>query len=108
MIAAHPFKGFRAFGFSELRLPPEQASHRPVFQLVDAIEAFSGKTTEKESNLAQEVSERLRLKVVGGSDAHSVGEIGRCVTIFDNNIQTEAELITELKAGRFHAGYFRK
>jgi len=108
MIVAHPFKGFRVFGFSDLQLSPEQASKRPIFQSVDAIEAFSGRTMEKESNLAQEVSKQLGLKVVGGSDAHSVSEIGRCVTIFDNNIESEAELITELKAGRFHAGYFRK
>jgi hypothetical protein len=108
MIVVHPFKGFRVFGFSDLQLSPEQASKRPIFQSVDAIEAFSGRTMEKESNLAQEVSRQLGLKVVGGSDAHSVSEIGRCVTIFDNNIDSEAELITELKAGRFHAGYFRK
>ncbi len=86
----------------------EQASKRPIFQSVDAVEGFSGRSTEKENNLTQEVGERLRLKVVGGSDAHGVGEIGRYVTIFEKNIRSEAELIAELKAGRFEAGYFHK
>lgn len=108
MIAAHPFKGFRVFGFSELKLTPEQAARRPTFQHVDAIEAYSGRTTEKESSLAQGVSANLGLKVVGGSDAHSLKEIGRCVTIFENNIRNEAELIAELKRGGFKAGYFRE
>jgi len=53
MIAAHPFKGFRAFGFSELNLTPEQGSKRPVFKSVDAIEGFNGKSNEKENGLAQ-------------------------------------------------------
>ena len=108
MVAAHPFKGFRVFGFSELKLSPEQASKRPVFQSVDALEGFSGKTMEKESILAQEVARKLGMKMTGGSDAHSLEGIGKCVTIFENKIANEQELITELKAGRFEGGYFGK
>ncbi len=40
---------------------------------------------------------------IGGSDAHSVLEIGRCVTIFQNQIESEEDLVAELKAGRFSA-----
>ena len=108
MIAAHPFKGFRIFGFSELKLTPEQASKRPIFQSVDALEGFSGKTMERESHLAQEVAQKLGMKMTGGSDAHSINEIGKCVTIFENRVRTEAELIEELKRGRFQASHFRK
>ena len=108
IIAAHPFKGFRAFGFSDLSLSPEQGSQRPIFRSVDALEGFSGKTTEKESHLAQEVAQILGMKVTGGSDAHSLEELGKCVTVFENNIRDEATLIKELKAGRFRAENFRK
>lgn len=106
MIAAHPFKGFRAFGFAELNLTPEQASRRPIFKSVDAIEGFNGKSNEKENGLAQEVGAILRMKLAGGSDAHRLEEIGRCVTIFKKRATTERELITELKSGRFNGGYF--
>ena len=108
MIAAHPFKGFRAFGFSELSLSPEQAARRPIFQSVDALEGFSGKTIEKESLLAQEVARILGMNMTGGSDSHSLEEIGKCVTIFEGNIKDEAGLIEELKRGKFRASYFRK
>jgi len=108
MIAAHPFKGFRAFGFSDLQLSVEQASERPVFNCVDAVEGFNGRSLEKENNLAQQVADLLGLKSVGGSDAHAIDEIGRCVTIFENDVRSETELIAELKAGRFKAGRLRE
>jgi len=108
MIAAHPFKGFRAFGFSELNLTPEQGSKRPVFKSVDAIEGFNGKSNEKENGMAQEVGKLIGLKLTGGSDAHNVEEVGRCVTIFKNKINTERELIAELKAGRFSGDYYQR
>jgi len=108
MIAAHPFKGFRAFGFSDLSLSPEQASQRPIFQSVDALEGFSGKTAEKENLLAQEVARGLGMKMTGGSDAHSLEAIGKCVTIFESDIWDEAGLIQEFKKGGFQAAYFRK
>lgn len=108
IIAAHPFKNFLIFGVSDLGLSPERASQRPIFKLVDALEGFSGKTAERENLLAQEVARVLRMNMTGGSDAHSSEGLGKCVTIFENNIKDEAELIQELKKGQFQAAYFRK
>ena len=108
MIAAHPFKGFRVFGISQLMLTVEQAAKRPIFHLVDAIEVYSGKSTDNENNFAIQVSEKLSIGGTGGSDAHSPEEIGCCATFFENNIGNEAELVTELKAGRFKADHFYK
>ena len=108
MIVAHPFKSFRVFGVSDLSLSPEQASQRPIFQSVDALEAFSGKTADKENLLAQEVARALGMNMTGGSDAHSLEAIGKCMTILKSNIKDEAELIQDLKKGGFKAGYFRK
>jgi len=108
MIAAHPFKSFRVFGVSDLSLSPEQASQRPIFKSVDALEGFSGKTAEKENILAQDVAQILGMNMTGGSDSHSWEAIGKCVTIFGNNIKDEAGLVEELKRGRFQAAYFRK
>ncbi|MDY6842950.1 MAG: PHP domain-containing protein [Thermodesulfobacteriota bacterium] len=108
LAAAHPFKGFLVFGGSvKLGLTPEKASQRPVFRKVDLIEGFSGRLSESENTLAQEVGKMLGLKCTGGSDAHSLKNIGKCVTIFEKKIDNEADLVTELKAGRFHAAHFR-
>ena len=108
MIAAHPFRGFLLFGFSKLQMSVESACKNPLFKLIDSMEVLSGRQTPKEDNFSIQVCERLNLKGVGGSDAHSTKDIGKCVTIFENRIEGEADLIKELKAGKFKASYFRK
>ncbi|MCL5935366.1 MAG: PHP domain-containing protein [Firmicutes bacterium] len=108
MIYAHPFRGFLLFGFSDLQMTVTEACGRPAFQMVEAIETFSGKSTKGENNLALEVSKRLSLPGVGGSDAHSAREIGRCLTVFNNKIRDTAELVNQLKKGEYRAGYPEK
>jgi hypothetical protein len=104
MIAAHPFRGQigpASATFSKYPLTVETASQRPVFQMVDAIEVFNGRSGPEELNFARAVSERLNLKGAGGSDAHNGASVGWCVTIFENRITVEEELIAEIRAGRF-------
>ena len=108
MIAAHPFRGFLLFGFSKLQMDVNNAGKNPLFRFVDGMEVFSGRQTPKENDFSFQVCERLRLKGVGGSDAHSIKDIGKCVTVFENRIEKQEDLIRELKTGRFKAGYFRK
>ena len=95
MIAAHPFRT------SATNIPIKQACQRSVFQLVDEIEVCNGVSPERENSMALEVCRQLGFKGVGGSDAHSVLELGCCVTIFQNQIKSEEDLVAELKAGRF-------
>lgn len=101
MIAAHPFRGFLMFGFSELSLTTERAAERPIFRAVDAIEAYNCKVTQQETRTAFEVAARLGLPCVAGSDAHKVIDVGKHATQFEKEITTEEELIAELLAGRF-------
>ena len=108
MVAAHPFKGFVIFSSIKLGLSPEQAAERPVFQKVDLIEGFSGRLSKDENDLAQAVGKRLGIKSIGASDAHSLKQLGRCVTIFEKRISSEAEFLSELKMGRFEADYFAR
>ena len=109
IIVAHPFRGFLLFGFADLNLQVERASQRQIYQQVEAMEILSGKATKKENDLAQKVSKKLKLKGVGGSDAHAPGEIGRCVTIFKKPvIKNEAELMAEIKKGEYEAVYWRE
>ena len=108
MIAAHPFRGFLLFGFSKLQMDVDDASKNHLFKFVDGIEIFSGRQTLKENDFSSQVCDSLNLRPIGGSDAHSTKDIGRCVTIFENKIESQEDLIRELKTGRFNAGYFQK
>jgi len=45
----------------------------------------------------------LGLPGTGGSDAHQVYEIGMCLTLFENEVKNEEDLIREIRAGRIQA-----
>jgi predicted metal-dependent phosphoesterase TrpH len=101
MIAAHPFRGFKTFGIGQLQMTVDQACKRKVFDYVDAIEILNGKLSPDENDMARKVAEKLGLPGTAGSDAHRVDEIATAVTVFENDIQNEDQLIEELHAGRF-------
>jgi predicted metal-dependent phosphoesterase TrpH len=101
MIAAHPFRGFLMFGFSELSLTSERAAERPLFQAVHAVEAYNSKVSQQETETAFDVAGRLGMPCVAGSDAHAVEAVGKFFTNFQENISSEEELLSELIAGRF-------
>jgi predicted metal-dependent phosphoesterase TrpH len=103
MIAAHPLKGYRVFNLADLNLAPEQAAQRPMMRHVDAIEVYNGKCNERENSQAGEVAQILNLPATGGSDAHSISEIGSCVTHFEDTIKNIPGFLTALKSGRFKA-----
>lgn len=71
-----------------------------------AIEGWNGKCDMEETSQALNYAARHNLKVIGGSDAHTVGQLGSCVTVFDRRVESMAELVAELKAGRFEGRYF--
>jgi predicted metal-dependent phosphoesterase TrpH len=101
MIAAHPFRGFKTFGIGQLQMTVDQACKRKVFEYVDAIEVRNGKLSEDENDMARRVAEKLGLPGTAGSDAHRVDEVGTAVTVFENDIQNEVQLVEELHEGRF-------
>ena len=103
MIAAHPFRGFKTFGIGQLQMTVEQASKRKVLEFVDAVEIGNGKLSPDENDMARKVAEKLGLPGTGGSDAHRIDEIATWITVFENDIKDENELLQELHAGRFHA-----
>ncbi|HZS47963.1 MAG TPA: PHP domain-containing protein [Blastocatellia bacterium] len=95
VIPAHPFDPIKP-GIKDLA---------PTLAGVFAIEAFNGQSDVNDNIRAREMAERLNLSIVGGSDAHSLYELGKCVTEFSANITSMGELIAELKAGRFRGRY---
>jgi hypothetical protein len=68
-----------------------------------AGELLNGSNRPGEQERAENLLSRLRLAGTGGSDAHLVSAIGKCMTRFDSRISTEAELVAGLREGGFHA-----
>lgn len=108
MIFAHPFrKLFYQIRFGENGPKPsipsiEEATAYQVFRLVDEVEVLNGGTAELENYFALRVAEKLGFRGIAGSDAHSTHGVGRFVTVFHRKVTTVAELVQEVKAGRFY------
>jgi predicted metal-dependent phosphoesterase TrpH len=68
----------------------------------DAIEVLNGGSSARGNRAAATAATDKRLPVVGGSDAHKVGEIGRSYTVV-NDAVTEADVINAVAAGRSKA-----
>ena len=111
MISAHPFRNLfnpppydsnlvyrNRNGFPKTG---REAADHPLFGLVDDVEVANGSNTRRENLFSQDVAKHLGFKGTGGSDAHSTHGLGRCVTVFDGTIASEADLIDALKAKAF-------
>ncbi|MFQ5826036.1 MAG: PHP-associated domain-containing protein [Dehalococcoidia bacterium] len=106
MIAAHPFRSEITRPImlkTSPRLTLEDACRRPILNLVDGIEVANGWSAEEDVEFCLQLSARMGLRATGGSDAHLPQQIGCCITIFENGIRSEADLVAELKRGRFLA-----
>ncbi|MEW6097413.1 MAG: CehA/McbA family metallohydrolase [bacterium] len=69
----------------------------------DAIETLNGNCTQDMNILAWLASLKLGIPGIGGSDAHTLTQVGRYATMFDTHIETEEELINAIKSGNCHA-----
>ena len=107
MIMAHPYRRNMYYG-EEVEDSVKRYSQRRVFDMIEIIETYNGRATEKQSLFSQLLSQRLNLKGTGGSDAHQLTDIPSCATFFERDISNVQELITELKAGRFEAVNLRQ
>jgi predicted metal-dependent phosphoesterase TrpH len=112
MVLAHPFRYFPGpsnFLFGRHRqsqmLRVEQLAEHPFFSLVDAVEVLNGGCIERENKLAQAVATHLGLPQTGGSDAHMPLEVGRFATVFEKELESEGDMLAEMRAGRFQPAY---
>ena len=69
---------------------------------IEAIEQLNGGSSTAENERATKLAARFGLRGVGGSDAHFVSAIGRCLTAFQRPIATVADLVQELTHGEYH------
>jgi len=102
LILAHPYRGRVRYNPNPDQLVDSVCKNH-IFDLVDAVEVLNGRSNDKENNFARKLCRTLHLKGVGGSDAHSFSDIPSCATLFEKRISNIAELVTELKEGRFRA-----
>ena len=115
MISAHPFRNFfnrppynTNLLFPKGRQIPESASdaaNHPLFNLVDDIEVVNGSNTSQENNYASDVAKALGFHGTGGSDVHSAHGLGKGVTIFNRDINSESDLVQALKAKQYSPGF---
>lgn len=88
-VAAHPCRSNRP-----------TAMELAAQGLVHAVETLNGRNSEEENRLAQAWPGRFKLSAVGGSDAHTLPELGRSPTRFFTRIKSRADLVRALRKGR--------
>lgn len=71
------------------------------FGLIKAAEGLNGSNRPGEQERAEELIRHLGVPATGGSDAHLVSAIGKCMTSFDGQVLNEADLVRELRSGDF-------
>ena len=75
---------------------------------VTAIETHNGGCTPEANEAALSLARGNGLPGIGGSDAHHIFQVGRCITIFEDEPATDEELVAALKAGRCRGAYARE
>lgn len=90
VIAAHPFRKYRS-------VDPQ------CLQLSTIIESINGRNLPYEDDLCKNWLQQHGngIKEIGGSDAHTIEEIGQVVTAFQKNIYNIDDLIYELQSGNY-------
>ncbi len=68
---------------------------------VKVVEQLNGGSNDEENGRALVFAKEHGLGRVGGSDAHFVSAIGRCLTAFRRPIRSVEDLVQELKSGEF-------
>ena len=94
-IPAHP--GRFGIGFCEY------VGEVDGFDGVQVVERLNGSNRPGEQERADALIDQRGYLGTGGSDAHVVSAIGSCMTQFDGEVRSEADLVELLRAGAFHA-----
>ena len=71
------------------------------FSLIKAAEGLNGSNRPGEEERAEGLIRHLGVPATGGSDAHLVSAIGKCMTRFEGQVLNESDLVRELHSGRF-------
>ena len=69
----------------------------------DSVEAHNGTEGLLQNDNATALAAGLSLPGIGGSDAHSVREVGTCATSFEAAIRDESSFLMALRSGNYQA-----
>jgi hypothetical protein len=91
MYLAHPSRRYGT-------LPPEDLA-----AWFDSVEAQNGTEGMLQNDAAARIAGTMRLPGIGGSDAHSVREIGSCATEFQAEVHEDGGFVAALRSGMYRA-----
>jgi predicted metal-dependent phosphoesterase TrpH len=91
MYLAHPSRRYGS-------LPPHDLA-----SVFDSVEVHNGTEGMLQNDNAARLARQLPLPGIGGSDAHSVREVGVCATEFSEAITDDRAFLHALRAGRYVA-----
>ncbi len=91
-VALHPYRFWSGIGEREVR------AHG-----WDAVEGLNARTGKRDNLRAQRLAKPLNLPIIGGSDAHSLEELGTGYTIV-KQVDSWPMLLDEIRAGRTKVG----
>jgi len=100
IIPAHPCRGE-----ADARHRSKTEIEKELLDSICAIETRNGAMTRKSNDLAELLRKKHNLFGTGGSDAHHVDHIGRCLTVFEEEPGDEVELVAALRSGNYRAVY---
>lgn len=66
-----------------------------------SVEAVNGSDSRLQNLASSGLAHGFPLPGIGGSDAHTADEVGRAATRFEARIETDADLLTALRSGRY-------
>jgi predicted metal-dependent phosphoesterase TrpH len=90
-------------GRARIGLAEHVAERGVSLEHVTAVEQLNGGSNDDENGRALALAQEHGLGLVGGSDAHFVNAIGRCLTAFQRPVTSIEALVEELKGGEFTA-----
>ncbi|MEX0784656.1 MAG: CehA/McbA family metallohydrolase [Dehalococcoidia bacterium] len=77
--------------------------NRQTIDTFASVEAVNGSDSRLKNMAATGIARAFRLPGIGGSDAHTLAEVGRAATRFHDPATDHASLLTALRAGRYEA-----
>ena len=89
-------------GRPRIGLAEHVAERHVSLDTIRAIEQLNGGSDDEENEVAARLAAEKGLRGVGGSDAHYVSAIGRCLTAFNRSVTSVEELVEELRSGEYH------
>lgn len=102
-VIAHPARGYWGHHSKFKGACPEE-----VYALAHAVETRNGQCSRRANDAAAMLARRFNLPSTGGSDAHHPAHVGRCVTVFERELESERAFIEEIKAERCSGAYLEE